>query len=558
MICNCAANEFSERLAYFAIATNLIIYLTTVLHEELATSAKNVSYWVGVTCVMPLVGGFLADAYCGRYWMVLTSSILYLSGLILLTLSASLSALKPPDHCDGRCGKATSTQTGVFYLALYLISLGTSGHKPSLQAFGTDQFDEEDKTEAIKKSSFFNFWYFGVLTGLLFAVTVVAYVQETVSWGFGFGIITVVMIITTVIFLCGTPFYRHKLPGGSPITRILQVVVGAIRKRTIDTPSDITLLYENLDVESIKSGQRLLSHTDNLQFLDKAAIIVQDSSERNTDTQGSVKPNPWKVCTVTQVEETKFIFRMVPIWLSCLTFTMTTLSQSTSFFIKQGSTMNRSIGSHFQVPAVSLAAFSSISGLVFVTIYDRFVVPLARRITGRERGLTVLQRIGIGMFFSVLCMTTAALTEKKRTHVAEIHGLLDRPNIPIPITVFWLTPQFVLVGVADVFALVALQEYFITEAPDSMRSLGIAFYLSVVGVSSFLNSLLITIVERVTKARGHQGWLVNNLNRCKLHYFYWLLAALSAINLCLYVYIAHIYTYKKVKQILSDTKVLCK
>ena len=121
-----------------------------------------------------------------------------------------------------------------------------------------------------------------------------------------------------------------------------------------------------------------------IRFLDKAAIIVQDSSEWNTDTQGNVKPNPWKVCTVTQVEETKLILRIVPIWFSCLTFGMDTLSQSTYFFINQGSTMDRRIGPHFLVPPVSLLAFSTISGLVFVTIYDRFIVPLARGIAGNE------------------------------------------------------------------------------------------------------------------------------------------------------------------------------
>ena len=132
------------------------------------------------------------------------------------------------------------------------------------------------------------------------------------------------------------------------------------------------------------------------------------------------------------------MLRIVPIWFSCLTFGMATLSQSTSFFIKQGSTMDRRIGPHFLVPPVSLSAFSTISGLVFVTIYDHFIVPLARGITGNERGFTVLQRIGIGMFISVLCMVSAALTEKKRTHVAKTHNLLDRPITPIPINVFWV------------------------------------------------------------------------------------------------------------------------
>jgi len=543
--------EFSERLAYFSIQTNLITYLTTVLHEGLATSAKNVSYWMGVTCVTPLIGGFIADVYCGRYWMVLISLTIYFLGLLLLTLSVSLSALKPPDQCDGICSKATPTQTSVFFLSLYLISLGTGGNKPSLQAFGADQFEEEDKTEMLKKSSFFNVWYFGLLSGLLLAVTVIAYVEDNVSWGFGFGIVTVAMAMASVVFLYGTPFYRHKPPGGSPITIIAQVVVAAIRKRNMSMPSDMSLLYDDPDAEFIKSGRRHLSHTDDFQFLDKAAIMVQKTSEWNTDLQVSPKPNPWKVCTLTQVEETKLILRMVPIWLSCLTFGMAAVSQNTSFFIKQGNTMNRSMGSHFHIPPVSLGVFSTISGLAFITLYDRWMVPLARRMTGNERGLTVLQRIGIGLFFSILCMMTAALTEKKRIHVAETHGLLDSPKATIPLSVFWLAPQFVLAGIADVFTLVGLQEYFYNEAPDSMRSLGIALYLSVLGVSSFLNGFLITLVERISKRGGHQGWIVNDLNRCKLDYFYWLLTILSAVNLCCYVYIAHIYTYKKVKQIVT-------
>lgn len=548
--------EFSERLTYYAIASNLIIYLTTVLHEGVAASAKNVNYWTGVTTVLPLVGGFIADAYCGRYWMVLLSSIIYILGLVLLTLAVSLSALKPPSdnqcNINAKCSKATRGQIGVFYLALYLISLGTSGHKPSLQAFGADQFDEEDKTEKLKKNSFFNWWYFGLCTGTLLAVTVVAYVEDNISWGFGFGIPTVAMVVAVVVFLYGTPFYRHRLPTGSPITHIAQVFVAAVTNRNLSTPSDLNLLYENWDAESIKSGQRLLSHTDSFQFLDKAAIMVQTSSEYDTDHKlGRKNPNPWKVCTVTQVEETKLILRMVPIWLSCLIFGIT-LAQGTTFFIKQGSTMDRSMGPHFQIPPASLLAFSSISALVFIAVYDRFIVPLSKKITGNDRGITVLQRIGIGMFLSVLGMVSAALTEKKRTHVASTHGLLDTPKAVIPLSVFWLVPQFALMGVADVFTLVGLQEYFYDQVPDSMRSLGIAFYLSAMGVGSFLSSLLITIVNRVSKRGGHPGWIVNNLNTSHLDYFYWVLAILSTLNLCCYVYIAHLYTYKKVKQIMSS------
>lgn len=72
------AIEFSERLTYFGLATNLISYLTKLMHQDLKTAARNVNYWTGVTTLMPLLGGFLADAYTGRFNMVMFSSLIYL------------------------------------------------------------------------------------------------------------------------------------------------------------------------------------------------------------------------------------------------------------------------------------------------------------------------------------------------------------------------------------------------------------------------------------------------------------------------------------------------
>lgn len=550
--------EFSERLTYYGIASNLIIYLTTVLHEGTAQAAKDVNNWSGVTTVMPLVGGFLADAYFGRYWMVLISSIIYVLGLVLLTLSVSLSALKPSScpKTNAAClimNKPTATQHSVFFLALYLISIGTGGHKPSLQSFGADQFDEEDKTEKLKKASFFNWWYCGLCGGVLMAVTVVVYVQDYVSWGIGFGIPTVAMAISIPVFIYGTPFYRHVIPGGSPITRVAQVFVAAIRNRKKRLPSETGMFHEDWDVEARKSGQRLLSRTDTFKWLDKAAIAVEaDDDADDVSGRRSIRaqvPSPWRVCTVTQVEETKLLLRMVPIWLSCLIYGMC-ISQGTTFFVKQGVTMDRRMGSHFEIPPASLLTFSAGSMIFFAAIYDRFLVPVAKKITGHERGITLLQRIGVGMFISVLCMASAALVETRRVNMAKkYHGLVAGAPVRLPISVFWLVPQFVLLGIADVFTLVGLQEYFYDQGPDGMRSLGIAFYLSVVGVGNFLSTFLITIVEKFSDIGGHESWFGPNPKGYHLDYFYWLLAVLGFFNLCAYVYAARRYTYKKVKPV---------
>jgi peptide/histidine transporter 3/4 len=70
-------NECCERLAYYGIAINLVVYLQTKLHQEAATAANNVTNWSGTCYIAPLIGGFIADAFLGRYWTIASFSTIY-------------------------------------------------------------------------------------------------------------------------------------------------------------------------------------------------------------------------------------------------------------------------------------------------------------------------------------------------------------------------------------------------------------------------------------------------------------------------------------------------
>jgi len=242
------------------------------------------------------------------------------------------------------------------------------------------------------------------------------------------------------------------------------------------------------------------------------------------------------------VQEAKAVLRLFPIWATCLIYAVA-FAQSSTFFTKQAGTLDRRIGDHFKVPPAALQSFISITIVVFIPIYDRVVVPVSRRYSGKPSGITMLQRIGTGMLLSLLSMVIAALVETRRLRVARDAGLVDKPNVPLPMSLWWMVPQYVLFGAADVFTMVGLQEFFYDQVPDKLRSLGLALYLSIFGVGSFISSALVSVIDRVTTARG-QSWFSNNLNRGHVDYFYWLLAALSAVELLAYVFFAVIYKYK--------------
>jgi len=85
-------NEFGERLAFYGLVTNLIIYLTSVMGQTAADAAVSVNIFQGTCYLTPVVGAYLADCRYGRYKTILIFSWVYFAGLVLLTASAVSSA----------------------------------------------------------------------------------------------------------------------------------------------------------------------------------------------------------------------------------------------------------------------------------------------------------------------------------------------------------------------------------------------------------------------------------------------------------------------------------
>ncbi|XP_062098302.1 protein NRT1/ PTR FAMILY 5.10-like [Humulus lupulus] len=521
--------EVAERFAYYGISSNLVTYLTGPLGQSTAAAAANVNAWTGTASLLPLLGAFVADSYLDRYRTIALASLLYILGLGLLSLSAVLPSLigfscQTNDHIS--CSPP-QLQVILFFFSLYLVGAAQGGHKPCAQAFGADQFDGEDLEECKARSSFFNWWYFGVCVGGTIAIFIVSYVQDNLSWALGFGIPCVAMVIALVVFLLGTTTYRYciTLNEKGPFARIGSVFVAAFRNWRTVSPT-----ISSLEVES----HEFLHHqrSEQFKFLNKA--LFTPNHLKNNDS----------VCSVTEVEEAKAVLALFPIWVPCLVYGIV-LAQSPTFFTKQGATMDRTVVSGFKIPAASLQCLISLATVIIIPIYDSSFVPIARAFTRKPAGITVLQRIGTGIFLSATSMVVAALVEIQRLNIALKYDLVNKPSATIPMSIWWLVPQYLLSGIADCFALIGMQEFFYDQVPTELRSIGLALYLSVVGVGSFLSSFLVSVIENATDGDGRDSWFSNNLNRAHLDYFYWLLATLCAFGFAAYLHFARSYIYKR-------------
>ncbi|KAJ8769985.1 hypothetical protein K2173_009067 [Erythroxylum novogranatense] len=524
-----------EMMAIAAVGNNLITYVFNEMHFPLSKSANIVTNFVGTVFLLSLLGGFLSDSYLGSFWTMLIFGFVELSGFILLSVQAHLPQLRPPrcsmvSSSEGSlCEVAKGYKALIFFVALYLVALGSGCLKPNIISHGADQFRKEDSR---KLSTYFNTAYFAFCMGELIALTLLVWLQTHSGMDVGFGVSAAVMAVGLIFLISGLVLYRNKPPRGSIFTPIAQVFVAAITKRKQICPSNAQKLHGNHKIMPQHASASSLSvsnllHTDKFRFLDKACIEIQDRSQ---ESEG-----PWKLSTVGQVEQVKIIISVIPIFACTIIFN-TILAQLQTFSVQQGSAMNSKITKNFHIPPASLQSIPYIMLIFLVPLYETLFVPFARRITGIDSGISPLQRIGIGLFTATFSMVSAAIIEKKR----KMEALQFNTNMSI----FWIAPQFLIFGLSEMFTAVGLIEFFYKQSLEGMQSFLTALTYCSYSFGFYLSSVLVSLVNRITSSSDGNGWLSeNDLNKDRLDLFYWLLAALSLINFLNYLFWARRYSY---------------
>lgn len=235
------------------------------------------------------------------------------------------------------------------------------------------------------------------------------------------------------------------------------------------------------------------------------------------------------------MEELKILLRLLPIWVTGI-FYSAAYSQINTTFIQQGSAMNTKIGS-FSIPPASLCSFEVMCVMAWVLCYNKIIVPITRSYIGNGKGLSQLQRMGIGRFLIILTMATAAFVEARR---------LESAKAGKSISIAWQLPQYFIIAGSEVFALITQLEFFYGQAPDTMKSMCTAIALLTISLGYYLSSLIVTLVALVTTTGGSPGWISGDLNSGHLDYYFLVLTGLCTFNFAAYLAFARSYTLKKV------------
>ncbi|PKI78026.1 hypothetical protein CRG98_001646 [Punica granatum] len=513
-------NETFEKLGAIGTLANLLIYLTSVFNLSSITAANIINIFNGTTNLATLLGAFLCDTYFGRYKTLAFCTIASYLGLQAIQLTAAIKNLHPPDCGDNAtCDGPTAGQMAFLVTGFAMLTVGAAGIRPCNLAFGADQFNPNTESGRTGITSFFNWYFFTFTFAQMVSLTLIVYIQSNVSWAIGLLIPALLMLISCAVYFMGWKMYVKVKATGSPMTSIVQVLVVSIKKSRLSHPKQPWLsLYNYISPKSINSK---LPYTDQLRCLDKAAILTP---EDRLNPDGS-PADPWRLCSMQQVEEAKCV-----------------AAQS-----------DRQLGStNFKIPSASYVVFVMISLTLFIPLYDQVLVPFLRRVTGKEGGITLLQRMGIGMFIAMITMILSGVMEERRRTIAltkPTMGTDPRRGDISSMSAMWLIPQFVSTGLAEAFTSIGQIEFYYKQFPENMRSIGGSLFYCGMAGSSYLSSLLISVVHNTTKGSERGDWLPQDLNKGRLDYFYYVIAGLGFLNLIYFMLCARWYKYKEKDEI---------
>lgn len=536
---------WADLFAYYVLWM-MMVYLTDVWKLDFTHAASIINIWRGSALILPLLFVYCGDAFFGHFFVLFLTSLSYTLGLGLLWMSTPPVLAKSSGNCTEYNPECIGNQQKqLFYASLALISIGMAGHSSSLGSFMSDQTENitNEFMEAVNRAEENPNALFGCFSicksmlggfmGILIPIIGLIVVSYVKPWGVQFGVSAIFAIASLIVFLSGVCSYKYVGAKGSVITILFRVFCAAFCKMFCKLPRDVNELYEIRG----EGNHILLPHTKSLRCLDKAAIILPQPSLEEQEKQG------WRLSRVTEVEATKITLRMIPLLMTTILCGVVSAIGDT-YFLEQALSLNRKLG-RIKVPLVFLLWFYDQAKSNFSKIF-LYIVSIFIGHSPRIRRYVPSVGLALSMVFSILCCITSAKVEQRRLSIVKNHGLIEKlDNEKIPMSMFWLLPQFALLGILDGIREWSVPYLVNDQAPPSM--LGFFGFLesAIFGVGFVGSAILVYVVGKISKKNSGESWFQSTLNKSRLDNYYWVLAVLSAVNLVVFVIVAYFYRYRE-------------
>ncbi|WQF79172.1 Putative proton-dependent oligopeptide transporter family, PTR2 family proton/oligopeptide symporter [Colletotrichum destructivum] len=446
--------EMCERFAYYgttAVFVNFIAYplppgSTTGAggtHEQAgalglgqrASTALTLfnSFW---SYVMPLVGGYLADTYWGRYLTIQWAIVVATFGHILIIVAAVPSVISNP-----------SGALAAFIIGLVFFGTGVGWFKANISPLIAEQYELTQPRATVQTipgtgervivdpvmtiSRVYMRYYFLINVGALVGQVSMVYAEKYVGFWLSYLLPTIMFFFCPVVMLACRKRYAKRPPTGSVLGKSIALIGYGLKQG-----GGLAEMRKDVFWERIKP-----SHVAT-----KPAWMTFDDAWVDEVRRGVM------ACTV---------FLWFPVfWLA--------YGQMTNNLINQAATMRLD-----GIPNDIITNLNPFALLIFIPICDKVIYPAVERAGLR---FTPIKKIALGFLCATLSMVVAAVIQHFIYQRAPCgYGASDtdciRENGPPDMTVWIQTPCYILIALSEIFASITGLEYAFTKAPKNMRGL---------------------------------------------------------------------------------------
>ncbi|KAG0239091.1 hypothetical protein BGW41_007934 [Actinomortierella wolfii] len=492
-------NELGERFCYYGVAPNLNKYfrLITGMSKEDAkvysTTFNMLAYF------FPLIGAALSDSFLGKWWTIISFSIIYLIGMIMLTVFSIPDLLGP-------VGKVSY---GLTFLPMIVIAIGTGGIKPCVSSHGGDQYLPSQE-EA--KDRFFSLFYVSINVGGLVTQFVVPIIADKPCMGqgtcypYGFLLPTVVFFLALVIFAIGHRFYRIVPPLGEflPWKALRAAVLAQVRYRKA-TPAE----------------REAKGHWLNFAEEDYGSVFVEEVRD--------------------------FGLVLVPIVIP-MSFCWMLHNQNSNEWANQYYYLNGALfGPNSKVQAAQFSNINTILIVIMVPILTYIIYPFFER---RGFNVSLTRRMGAGFFLVIVSFAISAAISKP-IEQAYLNAGLDLADAPQRDGMYckeclsgWVQfPQWFLLTLGECLFSPTGVQFMYVESGRQFRAVSTAFWLIAVS----FGSIWIMIFEPVFARNGWNSTVTN-----------WVYCGIALFGLLLYCIAAWFYTPRRERPSINEQGRLAK
>ncbi|NXR10723.1 S15A3 protein, partial [Semnornis frantzii] len=516
-----------EQVAFCSISTSLVPYLSSSSTFGWGgTQAAQASLlFLCASDLLSPVGGWVADVYLGCHGTLLLSFSLCLLVACLLPVATtldgrlSLCGQLPPgtiQNCSWIHGGACQGQPPELYCAptiytsLLLLALGVSSIKANLGPFGADQVLGQAGNAT---RCFFSWFSWSTSLGAAFSLLLVASVQHSISFLATYLIPVACLALVLLLFLLATPTFIIQPPVGSQVSSMIKLALktfGCARLGKMRASAGRWEAEELLPSSRAQPGAPSAEDDlANFQVLSRLLPVVLTFVPHRV------------VCWQVRWEAASVPGRGP----GCCWF-------------HPGAAGPRShhlaafqMLSTYHLQDAWLLLASAVVPLALVPLKDYIFDPF---LASRKLLPSALQQMALGMFFSLTSILTAGSLEWARLRYVRGEQLVPRLDVAATLPVWWQLPQYLLLGIGELFISISTLQFACTEAPRSMKGavLGLFFFTS--GLGSLLGEGLLSLLSEPTRGWVHCPTDPGSRDHCRTDSYFFLLGGVQLTNCLLF------------------------